>query len=153
MKSFLLKNGVPIIKWGSLKDGILFQGKIPNGYDLAIAPTPGYIIIDVDNKNGKCGSKNVPKELLIEFGSTFNYNTENGGFHYWFKYTGSEKLPNTTSKLSIDLRVGASDGNNGGYAKWHPRDSYGIMDCIDSIKESSVELNEWIEGVFKYVKK
>ena len=33
MRSFLLKNNKPIISWGALSDGTLFQGEIPEGYD------------------------------------------------------------------------------------------------------------------------
>lgn len=153
MKSFLLRNGTPIAKWGSIPDGILFKGKIPNGYDLAIAPTPGYIIIDVDNKNGKCGSDNIPKKLLPELNNTFHYPTKNNGVHYWLKYTGDEVLPNTTSTLSIDLRVGKSEKSNGGYVKWHPREELYIQDCLDKIMPTSIELNRWIEETFKYVKR
>lgn len=150
MRTFLLKNGTPICPWGSLKEDTFYRGRIPNGYDLAINPSPGYFIVDVDNKNGKNGSKNIPEELLNEFVRTLNYPTKNGGFHYWFKYTGNGILPNTTSDLSIDLRVGPRENNAGGYVKWHPRHNLDIKDCLDLIKPSSSLLNKWVEKTFKY---
>ena len=55
MKSFLLKNNVPIIKWGNLLDGIFFEGEIPEGYALAVCPSENIVILDVDEKNGKSG--------------------------------------------------------------------------------------------------
>jgi hypothetical protein len=33
---------------GLIPDGVMYQGKIPEGYNLAISPTPGIIIVDVD---------------------------------------------------------------------------------------------------------
>ena len=153
MRSFLLKNGTPICPWGSLKESTFYNGRVPEGYDLAVTPSPGYIIIDVDNKNGKNGSKNVPINLVNEFESTFHYPTKNGGFHYWFKYTGKEILPNTTSNLSIDLRVGPRKNNAGGYVKWHPRHELDIRDCINKIKDTSTELEDWLKTIFTYKSK
>jgi len=150
MRSFLLKNGTPICPWGSIKENTLYKGRIPDGYDLAVTPSPGYIIVDVDNKNGKNGSKNIPVELQKEFDETFSYPTKNGGFHYWFKYTGKETLPNTTSKLSIDLRVGPREGNAGGYVKWHPRHELDVRDYVDKMNPTSDKLNEWLENIFIY---
>lgn len=153
MKSFLLKDGTPICKWGSLPDNIFYEGKIPDGCDLAIAPAPGYIIIDVDNKKNKNGFKHIPKELLDELNSTFNYPTKNNGKHHWFKYTGNKILLNTSSNIGIDLRVSKRNirkgvCNNGGYVKWHPRDTLDIRDCIHLIKDTSKELNKWLEKLF-----
>ena len=59
MKSFLLKNNVPTIKWSMLKDNTFFEGTVPEGYDLAVAPSDNIIILDVDNKNGKNGFLNI----------------------------------------------------------------------------------------------
>lgn len=150
MRTFLLKNGTPICPWGSLKENTFYEGVIPDGYDLAVTPSPGYIIVDVDNKNGKNGSANIPKELMSEFESTFHYPTKNGGFHYWFKYTGNEVLPNTTSKLSIDLRVGPREGNAGGYVKWHLKDGTKPQFAEAMAQRTSSKLNKWLEKTFKY---
>ena len=153
MKTFLLKNNVPIIKWGSLKDNVYYQGVIPEGYDLAVAPSSEYIIIDVDNKKGKEGSKNLPPELLNELWSSFYYPTKNNGIHIWFKYTGNKILKNTTSNLGIDLRIGPkvfskTKWSYGGYVKWHPRDTIDPKEAELQAKESSPELNKWLEKLF-----
>lgn len=153
MRSFLLKNGTPICPWGSLKDNTFFKGTVPSGFDLAVTPSPGYIIVDVDNKNGKNGSKNIPAELVNEFEHTFSYPTKNGGFHYWFRYTGKEVLPNTTSELSIDLRVGPREGNAGGYVKWHPKDTVKLITAEQKANPTTPELNKWLEETFVYKSK
>lgn len=155
MRSFLLKDNKPIIKWGLLPDGTMYYGKIPEGYDLAINPHHPFIVLDVDRHNDKNGFINIPKHLEAELESTFNYPTKNNGRHYWFLYTGKENLVNKASSLSIDLRTGnrklsKTEWVNGGYVKWHPRNTVNIMDVLDKIKSSSYELNVWLEAVFAY---
>lgn len=155
MRSFLLKDNKPIIKWGLLPDGTMYYGKILEGYDLAINPHYPYIVIDVDRHKDKNGFINIPKHLKAELDSTFNYPTKNNGRHYWFLYTGKENLGNKASSLGIDLRTGnrklsKTEWVNGGYVKWHPRDTINIMDVLDKIKPSSYELNVWLETIFAY---
>jgi len=48
MKTFLLKEKVPIVKWGNIPDETYFEGDVPEGYSLAISPSNGFIIVDVD---------------------------------------------------------------------------------------------------------
>lgn len=150
MKSFLAKNGIPIIKWGLLPDGVMFKGKVPLNYDLCVAPTPGYIIVDVDNKGSKNGYKHIPKKLQKEFDNTFNYKTKNKGGHYWFKYSGNKVLLNTTSSIGIDLRVGKSSRSAGGYVIFYPAKNgeSNINEYVSKIKTSSKEMNTWIEQLF-----
>lgn len=144
MRSFLLKNKFPIVKWGSIPEGIMFKGKVPEGYNLAISPTPGYVVIDVDVdiEKGKNGFNNIPKVVLKELESTLNYSTKRGGKHYWIKYSGIRPLGNKTSNKSIDLRT------NKGYVVWW--NDKPIEDCVGDIKESSTRLNNWIEKLFSY---
>lgn len=146
MKSFLLKNNRPIIKWGMLEDGIFFEGAIPEGYALAVAPSKNYIVLDVDEKNGKSGHSNIPLVIFDELINSFNYRTKSGGAHYWLKYTGNKVLLNTSTKYGLDLRIGAKPGNAGGYVKYvHHTD---IRQCIHLINETSPSLNEWLESLF-----
>jgi len=152
MKTFLLKNNVPIIKWGLLPDNVFFEGKIIEGYDLAVAPNQPYIIIDVDRHGKVDGFTNLPKNLLSELKATFSYPTKNNGRHYWFWYTGDNVLMNKASNQGIDLRIGANE-NNGGYVKWHPRDSMDIREQLDKINETSPNMNKWLVSLFGYVNK
>lgn len=149
MRSFLLKGGKPLIKWGLLPDNTLYRGKIPDGYDLAVNPHQPYIIVDVD-RHKKDGFLNIPDCLKAELESTLNYPTKNNGKHYWFYYTGNETLANKASNLGIDLRTGNIDSYNGGYVKWHPRNTMKIENVLWKAKESSRELNKWLEELFSY---
>jgi hypothetical protein len=154
MKSFLLKNGKPQIKWGMLPDNTFYEGKIPEGYDLAINPHQPYIIIDVD-RHKKNGFANIPNHLKAELNSTLSYPTKRNGRHYWFYYTGNKKLANKASNLEIDLRIGnkkysETKWTNGGYVKWHPRNIMNIMNVLWQAKPSSLELNNWLEELFCY---
>jgi hypothetical protein len=157
MRSFLLKNNKPIISWGSLPDGTLFKGEIPEGYDLAVNPHQPYIIVDVD-RHDKDGFLNIPEHLKSELESTLNYPTKNNGRHYWFYYTGDKTLINKASNLGIDLRIGNEKYSetkwvNGGYVKWHPRNEYRIEDVLWQAKETSLKMNKWLEELFSYKKK
>ena len=149
MRSFLLKNNKPIISWGLLPDGTLYQGKIPDGFDLAVNPHNPYIIVDID-RHDKDGFLNIPEHLKPELESTLNYSTKRNGLHAWFYYSGDKILANKASNLGIDLRTGNADGYNGGYVKWHPRDTMRIEDVLWQAKETSKEMNEWLEGLFSY---
>jgi hypothetical protein len=149
MKSFLLKDNTPILKWGLLPDGVFFEGNIPEGYSLAICPTnEKQIILDVDNKNGKCGFDHIPKLILEELNNTFWYYTKSGGAHYFLNYTGDKLLKNCSTKYGLDLRIGANKktGNNGGYVKYNH--NVDIRECIPLIKETSVDMNKWLEELF-----
>lgn len=158
MRTFLLKDNRPTIKWGMLPDNTLYQGKIPEGYDLAVNPHQPYIIVDVDRHGDKDGFLNIPEHLKAELDTTLSYPTKNNGRHYWFYYTGTGDLVNKASNLGIDLRIGHkkySDTRwtNGGYVKWHPRNEIRIEDVLHKAKQSSPELNKWLEELFCYSNK
>jgi hypothetical protein len=142
MKSFLLKEKKPIIKWGMLPDNIYFEGEIPAGFQLAVSPSDKYIVIDVDNHGDIDGFSNIPMLVQAELNTSLNYATKNNGRHYWFVYTGNKPLGNKTSGLGIDLRT------KKGYCVFYlPGD---IRDYIHLIKETSLELNIWLESLFSY---
>lgn len=145
MKSFLLVKKKPIILWGNLPDNIFFEGAVPEGFSLAISPSKGYVIIDVDLdiEKGKNGFLNIPLDLRMELENTFNYSTKRGGRHYWFKYTGIKDLGNKTSPYSIDLRT------HRGYVRYaHSED---IRNCMHLVNETSLDLNKWLEELFSYI--
>jgi hypothetical protein len=149
MKSFLLKDNKPIVKWSMIPDNIFFEGTVPEGYALAVAPSDNYIILDVDEKNGKSGHSHIPIHIFEELLKTFNYHTKSGGSHYWINYTGDKTLLNKATKYGLDLRV-AKGSYAMGYVKYpHNVD---IRQCIQLIKESSSELNVWLESLFQGVK-
>lgn len=146
MKSFLLnKNNKPVIRWGSIPDGLFYEGKIPKGYSLAICPGK-YIIIDVDVKNDKNGFNYIPKNIYLELGNTFYYNTRSGGRHYWLLYTGNEILINKSTEFGIDLRIGEKKNNSGGYVKYNYH--VDIRKCEHLIEPTSKRLNKWLEKLF-----
>jgi len=141
MRSFLLKSKRPVAKWKKLPDGVFYKGKVPEGYNLGISPTPGYIIIDIDrHSEEKNGFDNIPPELLPELLNTLHYNTKNNGMHCWFKYTGDIKLANKTSNQGIDLRT------DKGYVVWW--NDKPLEECLIDIKKSSDQLNEWLIKLF-----
>lgn len=143
MKSFLLKGKVPIVKWSYIPNETYFEGDIPDGFSLAVSPSEGYIVIDVDRHGDINGFDNIPKKLFNELESTLQYNTKHNGCHYWFKYTGNKPLGNKTSGLSIDLRT------HKGYVVYYPKND--IREQLYLIKETSKELNKWLEKLFSYV--
>lgn len=148
MKSFLCKSKSPIIKWGLLPDNTFFEGEIPDGYKLAISPSKGYIIldVDVDLDKDKNGFRNLPINIGIELLQTYYYATKRGGAHFWIKYTGDIELANKASNQSIDLRT------HKGYVIYYPANNGDdIRNHINEIKESSLELNKWLESLFGYV--
>ena len=148
MKSFLLKNNIPIVKWGLIPDNTFFQGIVPDGYDLAVCPSGSYVILDVDVKDGKNGFNHIPEEDLKELNYSFHYNTKSGGAHYWLDYTGNKVLLNKSTSLGLDLRIGKNEktGNNGGYVKY--RYNKDIRECTHLIKKTGKELNEFLEKLF-----
>lgn len=152
MKSFLLKDKIPIIPFSLLPDNTFFEGVVPLNFNLAVCPGK-YIVLDVDidvNK-GKNGFNHIPSNIYFETRETFNYTTNRGGSHYWLFYTGDKILANKTSGLDIDLRIGEKKGNAGGYVKYtHDVD---IRNCTHLIKDTSLLLNEWLEKLFSYVNK
>ena len=143
MKSFLLRGKRPIIKWGMLPDGVFFEGKVPEGYSLAVCPSENYIVIDVDRHGDKDGFEAIPDHLKFELVQTLMYTTKNNGHHYWFRYSGNKPLGNKTSGKGIDLRT------NRGYVVWYPEKD--IRECLDQVNESSEEMNIWLEELFSYV--
>lgn len=153
MKSFLLKDNHPIIKWGSLPDNVFYEGIIPDRFDLAINPHQPYIIVDVDRHGDKDGFEHIRSKIIDELEKTFHYPTKQNGIHYWLYYTGNKTLINKASGLGIDLRIGgklhsSTEWSNGGYVKWHPRDTLDIRKCIHLINTTSNPLNEWLEKLF-----
>ena len=144
MKSFLVKGKKPIIKWGSLPDNTFFKGQLPKGYSLAVSPWgyEGYVVVDVDKHGDVDGFKSIPVNLLTELCDTFNYATKNNGRHYWLKYTGDTYLANKSSKVGIDLRT------NKGYAVWYS--DLDVQESIPLMKETSVQMNEWLELLFSF---
>jgi hypothetical protein len=148
MKTFLLnKENKPNIPWGNLSDETYFIGEVPEGWSLAISPgNSNIIIVDVDNKNGKNGFLNIPDKQFLELEKTFNYYTKSGGKHYFLRYSGDKILMNTSTKLGLDLRIGSKANNAGGYVKYHHNQP--IEHCVHLIKESSEELNKWLESLF-----
>jgi len=149
MKTFLLKNGHPTIKWSMVPDNCFFEGTIPPGYDLAVCPTDEkQVILDVDCKNGKDGYSNIPHLIMIELQDTFGYKTKSGGAHYFMNYTGNKLLLNTSTQLGLDLRIGKNKttGNNGGYVKYNHTED--IRKCMHLIKPTSNNMNVWLEKLF-----
>lgn len=144
MRSFLLKGKRPIIKWGMLPEGIFFEGKVPEGYSLAVCPSDNFIVVDVDvHDGGENGFENIPDDIFEELEASLCYNTKSGGTHYWLKYTGNKPLANKASGKGIDLRT------DRGYVVWyHDQD---IRNVINEIKESSPKMNNWLESLFSYV--
>lgn len=140
MRSFLIKDGTPIIKWGSIPSEIYFEGKVPKGYSLAINPSPPYMILDVDVKNDKNGFKYIPQHIKEELERHFNYQTKSGGRHYWIKYSGSKELKNMSTEMGLDLRT------HKGFVVWYlEEDVRKYLDCINS---SSIFLNTFLETHF-----
>lgn len=149
MKSFLLHNGTPSLKWGLIPPNYFFEGKVPEGYDLAVSPTDNYIVVDVDCKNGKNGFENIRATILSQLNQSYYYDTSSGGRHYWLMYTGDKILKNTSTKYGIDLRIGAKNGNCGGYVRYYPAEQGDdIRNHIHEIKETSQALNLWLESLF-----
>jgi len=143
MKSFLLKNKKPIIKWGMLPDNVFFKGNVPEGFSLAICPSENYIILDVDRHGNIDGFKNIPIHLQKELDATLHYRTKNNGMHFWFKYSGKKPLANKASGQGIDLRT------KKGYAVWYPKTDFKTH--INEINETTIVMNEWLEKLFSYV--
>ena len=144
MKSFLVKDKVPIIRWKNIPNEIYFEGDIPEGYSLAVNPHDPYIVIDIDRHGDIDGYKNVPGKFSRELIETHSYDTKNKGSHHWFKYSGTKTLKNKASALGIDLRT------NKGYVVYYPamRGEGDIRDHIHLIKESSPKMNIWLETLF-----
>lgn len=145
MRSFLLKDKIPILKWGMVPDETYFEGTIPKGYSLAISPHDPYVILDVDKHGEIDGFDNIPTHIKILLEKHFVYNTKNNGKHYWFKYTGTKKLMNKASGLGIDLRT------NKGYVVWYKDKD--IRNYKHEIKKTSFEMNNWLEHLFLIGKK
>ena len=144
MRSFLLKNKKPLIAWGSIPQNTYFNlsSGIPKGCSLAISPSDNYIVLDVDkHEGGVNGFDNLPDHLLLQLSEHFQYNTKNNGRHYWLRYTGNKTLMNKASGLGCDLRIA-----NKGYVVFYPKGD--IRDYIHLVKETSPELNEWLEKLF-----
>jgi len=145
MKSFLTLKKTPLIKWGSLPNNTFFEGKLPEGYSLAVCPGE-YIVLDVDRHGDVNGFSNLPPLIHAELLDTYQYKTKNNGKHYWLKYTGDKVLANKASGQGIDLRVGYK-----GYVVYYPaKDGDDIRKHVDEIQETSVELNLWLEKLFSY---
>ena len=144
MKTFLLYEGKkPSIKWGQVPDNYFFIGNLPENYGLAVCPSKGQVILDVDRHGNISGFDNIPENILKELNTTYHYPTKNNGKHYFFNYTGDKHLMNKTSGLGIDLRT------NKGYVRYYPAEQGDdIRNHIKEIKETSLIMNEWLEKLF-----
>lgn len=142
MKSFLLKDKMPIMKWGSLPEETYFEGNLPEGYSLAISPSGTYIVLDVDKHGDIDGFENIPWNIQKELSYTLTYRTKNNGQHFWLNYSGDKKLANRTSGLGIDLRT------DKGYVVWYSDSD--IRDRLSEIKISSDLMNQWLESLFYF---
>ena len=124
--------------------GTFFEGNIPEGFSLAVTPSKGYVIIDVDMHGDINGFNNLPNELLNELSHTLSYDTKNNGRHYWYEYTGDSILANKASSLGIDLRT------HKGYVVYYPEND--IRKQMHLVKGSSLEMNNWLEELFGFIK-
>ena len=140
MKSFLLYDKKPTVKWSLIPDSVFFEGTIPKGYGLAICPHNPYIILDIDVHGNINGFSNIPTNIRDEYKKSLWYDTPSGGRHVWLKYTGSIELMNKTSGLGIDLRT------HKGYAKWYLDKD--LRSYVHLIKETSNDMNIWLESLF-----
>lgn len=147
MKTFLSKNKKPICKWGAIPNEIYFEGVIPKNYNLCVNPHFPYCIIDIDYKNEKInGFNNLPNHLSKELNKHFSYDTPSKGKHIWVLYTGKKILANKTSPYNIDLRT------DKGYVVYYPANQgVDIRKCMHLVKETSLELNLFLEELFSYV--
>lgn len=144
MKTFLAKGDTkrPLMHWTMLKEDTYFEGPVPEGYRLCASPSKGYVILDVDRHGDKDGFENIPIKIIDELEETFHYPTKNNGIHYWLRYSGSKPLGNKTSGQGFDLRT------EKGYVCYYRNDD--IRDNLHLIKETSPELNKWLETWFSY---
>lgn len=141
MKSFLLLEKTPICKWSCIPENIYFEGKVPEGYQLAVSPSGSYVVLDVDKHGEVNGFDNIPQYIKDELDQTFNYPTKNNGRHYWLYYTGAEELLNKTSGLSLDLRTSK------GYVVFYPDGD--IRQYQHLIHTTTTTMNSWLESLFK----
>jgi len=142
MKSFLLssKTNTPTLKWGLLPNDTYFIGNVPEGYYLAVSPSDKYIVVDIDNKPKGCGFDHIPLEIMDELEQSLHYTTKSRGMHVFLLYTGDKNLINRTSNIFVDLRTSK------GYVRYYH--SVPIQECMHLIKETSKDLNLWIENLF-----
>ncbi|UTV79784.1 DUF3987 domain-containing protein [Acidithiobacillus sp. YTS05] len=88
---------------------------------IAYPIAPGYVVIDLDRKNGKDGVKSL-KERWKERHNTLITKTKSGGLHVWYALPKGAQLGNRTGILpGVDLRtVGGfvRDFPSPGYAVW-----------------------------------
>lgn len=149
MKSFLLnKDNKPTVSWSQIPPNTFFEGPVPEGYFLAVCPSENIVILDVDVRKNGSGFNHIPLLILNELEKTFHYSTKSGGSHYFIAYSGNKPLMNKTSKFFLDLRIGKNEstGNNGGYVRYQYHTD--IRECLHLIKESSPELNNFLESLF-----
>lgn len=144
MRTFLCRadSKRPLMHWTMLREDSYFEGPVPEGYRLCASPSKGYVILDVDRHGDKDGFENIPIKIIDELEETFHYPTKNNGVHYWLKYTGIKPLGNKTSGQGFDLRT------EKGYVCYYRNDD--IRDNLHLIKETSPELNKWLETWFSY---
>lgn len=78
-------------------------------YDVGVVPgSGGYVVLDVDNKNGKRGDLSI--ELLEEehghLSNTLTQYTKSGGRHLWFRLPEGIEVGNSDSMLKARLGEG-----------------------------------------------
>lgn len=137
MKSFLLREKSPTVRWSLIPDNIFFEGEVPSGFQLAISPSENYIILDVDRHGEIDGFDNIPLCIRAELEKSLNYTTKNNGKHYWLKSTSIKLLRNKASGLGFDLRT------NRGYAVWYLKGD--VRSHLHEINETSTKLNNFLE--------
>lgn len=105
----------PLVKWSNSKNHITTLEQLEKNlnhklYGLVTGETSNIMVVDLDNKGGKEGSKEF-KNLLDTLGLsifTMTVKTPTGGEHLYFKY--KEGLKNTSDILpGVDIRT------DGGY--------------------------------------
>ena len=151
MKSFLLRNNYPTIKFSMLPDNCFYEGDLPGkDYDLAVCPTNHkQVILDIDCKPGKdIGYYNIPEDIYLELMQSFHYLTKSGGMHIFLNYSGNKLLKNCSTKYSLDLRIGTckETNNAGGYVRYNG--SIPANEIEPLIKSTSPKINEFLEKLF-----
>lgn len=84
----------------------------PLDYNIGIATGDGLMVLDVDNKDGKAGSRAL-ESLELRLGDlpeTFTVGTASGGDHLYFRLPPGVYVPNSAGKLGDGLDVRGDGG-------------------------------------------
>lgn len=124
----------------------LWWQKNPN-YNLGVKTGNGYIVIDVDNINGKNGNKVIEK-FLDEFPETRIVRTPNDGMHIYYKV-------NKEVRCKVNLYEGIDVRGDGGYVVGVGSVINGKEYKMDSgarIAEANEAVYHFLEGGYKLEK-